>query len=126
MNLYFFIYNLYAILFATFITYYKCAYDKHFFDNLLIINYDTINLTNITKFVLFRVVVNIILGILFSIDGIYLAIFKIVAVEIIILYGRQCQFQFNENDVKSSFVSITLSILSYYIGSFIHNYINNI
>jgi len=124
MNIYFFLYNIYAISIAVFITYYKCVYDMSFFDNLLIINYDTINMTNITKFVLFRVIVNVILGILFSIDGVYLAVFKILMVEIIILYGRQCKFEYNENDIKSSSVSIMLSIISYYIGSYIHSYIN--
>lgn len=126
MNIYFFLYNIYAISIAVFITYYKCVYDMSLFDNLLIINYDTINITNITKFILFRVIVNVILGILFSIDGIYLAVFKIVMVEFVILYGRQCTLEYNLNDIKSSFVSIMLSIISYYIGSYIHNYINNI
>lgn len=126
MNVYFIIYNIYAISIAMFVTYYKCIYDMSFFDNLLIINYDTINLTNITKFVLFRVIVNVILGILFSIDDIYLAVFKIVMVEIVILYGRQCKLEYNENDMKSSSVSIMLSITSYFIGSYIHSCINNI
>lgn len=129
MLLRFLLTNIYIILTFVFLIYiyiYKCKFNKKDLDKFLYIEYDNNDIINKVSYYLSHTLYYFILGIFFGIRNIYIMIIKIVVFDIALIIMKYCNIKYLKDNEKiiihSLILSITISILFFYIGTFFSNY----
>lgn len=108
----------------------KCKYNKNFIDKFLFIN-DINDITFITNlyYYISHISICFVYGIIFGIKNIILISTKIIVYEILLQYMKYCKLNnklISINNLYIVFITIMISISSYYIGTIISNRFYNL
>jgi hypothetical protein len=105
---FYYVYILLAILFSILFLIIKCIFHIKIFDEFLYIDD---NNNNYIAFVSFHLILNYILGLIFGLDVYFEILLKIIIIEIILLFMKDC-------DYKSIFEHMDITIIAIFIGCF--------
>jgi len=117
---FYYIYIILAILFSIIFVTIKCIFHIKIFDQFLYMDEKN---NNYTLFVLFHLILNFLLGLIFGFDVYFEILLKIIIIEIILLFVKDCDYKSIFSHIDVTIIAIFIGCFSYLLGALIRSII---